>query len=355
MGKNVLRVMLHAAAWLLIYLLPYYLIQGTVNLPQMAAEPGFVVHGLSTLLLIAYAYGNHHWLAPRLYLQRKYVLYAALVIAGFLLVIWFPNLFGGPKGDVRLHEAFREGGPPRGAPPGNGPPRGGPPSGILSKVNYNVLLFVVCTFGSISIRQQRQLHEAQKQKLDAELAFLKAQINPHFLFNTLNSIYALAIQKSDDIPAAIIQLSELMRYILKDSDTDEVAMDKEIGYINNYIALQKRRLRNTVKIDYSPPAGAVNGKVAPLILMSFVENAFKHGVNPDEESAISIAINMTEGCLQLKVENNKVASVTRHETMGIGLKNAGSRLQQLYPGRHRLTIDDNEKTFSVHLILELND
>lgn len=344
MSTIAFRFFLHGLVWLAVYLLPYFLTYGAIDVAKISGEPGSVVHAASTALLIGYAYVNHFLLVPRFYLRRKFWAYAGLVAACLLVVMWFPNV---------LHVSGHHG-PPPGPPPGEGPHRGGPPD-IISKISYNIILFIVCTFASINLRQQRQLLEVEKEKLDAELAFLKAQINPHFLFNTLNSIYALAIRKSDDAPTAIIQLSELMRYILKDSDADRVPLDKELAYIGNYVALQKRRLGNTVKIKYTAPAEMASGKLAPLILMSFVENAFKHGVNPDEDSAIEISIELQNEQLTLAVVNNKVRAVNQHETMGIGLKNATSRLEHLYPGKHRLWVEDGEKTFSIHLTLDLND
>ena len=346
MRTNAFRITLHLLVWPLVYLLPFLVTYGKISKEALFDEPGGVIHAVSTALLIGYAYLNHYLLVPTFYLHRKYFAYALFVIACLMVVMWFPHVFG-----VFEH---RDHFPPAGPEhppfkPGEGPPP------RVSKLGYNLVLFIVCTFASINIRQQRQLLEVQKEKVNAELSFLKAQINPHFLFNTLNSIYALSILKSDDTPKAITQLSELMRYILKDSNADTVPLDKELAYISNYVALQKRRLGNTVQIDYSAPTVFTNRRVAPLILTSFVENAFKHGVNPDQDSVIHIGITYEGDQLQLVVMNNKVTSTGREETMGIGLKNATSRLEHLYAGKHKLTIEDGAETFAVHLTLTLND
>lgn len=339
-------IILHIVAWPAIYLAPFLVSYGKINTAVLFGEPGGVVHLVSTTLLIAYAYINHNRLVPQFYLHRKFISYAIAVAAAALVVIWFPNVFH--VLDVAARKPF--------SPQNFELHRGGPPpNGGVFKLSYNIILFVICTFASISIRQQRQLLEVQKEKLNAELSFLKAQINPHFLFNTLNSIYALAIRKSDEAPKAIVSLSELMRYILKDSNADAVPLQKELDYISHYVALQKQRLGNTVQIAYSAPTGTIAYSVAPLILMSFVENAFKHGVNPSQDSAIAISIFLHDNQLAMLVVNNKVTSMNGEETMGIGLKNAASRLEHLYPGKHTLTIDDNEKTFSVNLLIHLND
>lgn len=340
MSKKVLRIALHTLGWLVIYLLPFLLEYGRLGV-SILRGPGGIMHGVSTALLIAYAYFNHYVMVPKYCLPRKYLAYSGLVVACFLMVIWFPHLF-----HVFEEKSFTQG--PRFRDDHH---RGGPE--LVSKMSYNIILFIICTFASISIRQQKQLLEIQKEKLNAELSFLKAQINPHFLFNTLNSIYSLAINKSDETPGAIIQLSELMRYILKDSDVDMVLLEKELNYISNYVALQKRRLGDTVDIHYSAPSKTDHLKIAPLILVSFVENAFKHGVNPDQDSAISILISLKNNRVRLSVVNNKVTAVNRDETMGIGLKNVTARLERLYPTKHQLDIENSEKTFSVNLILEL--
>jgi hypothetical protein len=346
MRTKALRILLHFVAWPGIFLLPFFVTYGKINAPVLFGEPGGVIHTASTAFLIAYAYINHYLLVPKLYLHRKFILYAMSVTAAAMVVIWFPNVLHPLDLDVR--RSFL----PQGVELHRGTHS---PGGGFFKLSYNIILFVICTFVSITILQQRQLLEVQKEKLSAELSFLKAQINPHFLFNTLNSIYSLAIRKSDDTPKAIIDLSELMRYILKDSNANAVPIQKELDYIGRYVALQKQRLGNTVQIAYSAPTGTISDEIAPLILMSFVENAFKHGVNPNQDSAITISIFLEDKHLGMLVVNNKVTSINQEETMGIGLKNATSRLQHLYPGKHKLTIDDNRKTFSVNLQIDLND
>ncbi len=346
MRKKGLHIILHTVAWSAIYLLPFLITYGKINPGVLFGDPGGVVHVASTALLIGYAYFNHYLLVPKFYLHRRFILYGLLVTSAAMVVIWLPNILHPIEVAIRKSVL----------PEGLEFRRGGHRSDAgLFKLSYNIILFVICTFASISIRQQRQLLEVQKEKLNAELSFLKAQINPHFLFNTLNSIYALSIQKSDDTPRALIQVSELMRYILKDAEADVVPLNKEINYINNYVALQKRRLGHTVKINYEAPSQIPNKTIAPLILTSFVENAFKHGVNPEQDSAIHISISVRENKLKLLVTNNKVSSVNKEDTLGIGLKNAVSRLEHIYPGRHELTIENSDKSFNVQLIIELND
>jgi LytS/YehU family sensor histidine kinase len=187
----------------------------------------------------------------------------------------------------------------------------------------------------------------------SELSFLKAQINPHFLFNTLNSIYSLAIQRSDATPDAVVKLSGMMRYVLQDAQYETVSLQSEVNYIKDYIELQKLRLDKSVKLIFTQEGDLTGKKIAPLILISFIENAFKYGVNSEEDSEIVIRIK-SEKEFSLFVKNNKVRSYSSDEpNTGLGIKNTRKRLELLYPGLHTLEISDNEKEFSVNLVIRL--
>ncbi|HRD40256.1 MAG TPA: sensor histidine kinase, partial [Bacteroidia bacterium] len=186
-----------------------------------------------------------------------------------------------------------------------------------------------------------------------ELSYLKAQINPHFLFNTLNSIYSLAIQKSDETANAVVKLSGMMRYVLTESQNEFVSLQKELDYINNYIELQKTRLDSTIKLHYTITGTTTGKAIAPLILIPFIENAFKYGVNAEENSEITIEISVNEAAINLFVKNNKVSIRPDPENRsGLGIENTKSRLLLLYPGKHYLNIDDNSASFSVSLSIK---
>lgn len=336
MQQKWFRYTLHAVLWVVLFLLPYFIADGEISMHALARSTGNVVHGVSFALLVLFSYVNYFWLVPKLYLSRRYLLYALVVLAWVLIVIWLPAVLQ----------------PFPAEPPHHRPRHGGPPP-FLFGANYNMVLFVISTFLSISIQQRLLLMKIKQEKLNAELLFLKAQINPHFLFNTLNSIYSLAIQKSDETPAAIIQLSELMRYILRDSKSNFVLLQSELDYIQNYIHLQRRRLGQTVAVTYTAPNRVENLQVAPLLLMSFIENAFKHGVNPDKDSSIVVDIRVEGKELRLYTSNNKVTAVQEDAFGGIGLDNAKERLQHLYPGRHTLHIEDSAGRFLVNLTMTL--
>lgn len=225
--------------------------------------------------------------------------------------------------------------------------KGGPPT----QYGHTALVYLLGVISSLLFAISSRLQNVEKEKMKSELAFLKAQINPHFLFNTLNSIYALALKKDDKTPDAVIQLSELMRYIITNANDEVLDLSKEINYITNFVSLQKTRLGDTVSIDYKVNGNAFGKVITPLILISFIENAFKHGVNPDKTSEICIAIDIHEKDLTLMVSNKKIFSV-ESET-GIGLQNTIERLALLYPDRHQLKIEDSHDKYIVNLTIEV--
>jgi sensor histidine kinase YesM len=197
-----------------------------------------------------------------------------------------------------------------------------------------------------------QWKRTRKEKLQAELSYLKAQINPHFLFNTLNSIYALAIDKSDHTATAVVKLSGMMRYVLSEAHRDLVSLQKELEYISGYIELQRLRLDDSVQLHFAITGEVRDLRIAPLILIPFVENAFKYGVNPEEDSNISIGIDITGDELHLSVLNHKV-TVQPAEESGLGISNTRHRLSLLYPGQHDLHISDTPESFFVSLNMKL--
>lgn len=224
---------------------------------------------------------------------------------------------------------------------------GGPPT----QYGHTALVYLIGVISNLLFAITGRLQSVEKEKVKSELAFLKAQINPHFLFNTLNSIYALALKKDDKTPDAVVQLSELMRYIMTNSNDEVIDLTKEINYINNFISLQKTRLGNTVIVDYKVVGNTFGKQITPLILISFIENAFKYGVNPDQTSEICINIDIKEEQLTLFVSNKKTFSVQSES--GIGLQNTIERLKLVYPQKHQLKIEDTPETYVVNLAIKL--
>jgi hypothetical protein len=337
----------HIAGCLVFMALPLFLF------PHPPEEVGFLFSRptlrdlIANAFTLAFFYLNYYLLITRLYFRRQFVLYALCIAAGFLTITLLPSFLTGynpwhpPK---VVYEA------PKNAahwiPP---PPQG---TWFIMEVKHHIFLFVAVILFSILLRIRQRLFRAQEDRLNAELSSLKAQINPHFLFNTLNSIYALAVKKDDRTADAVINLSELMRYIIKDAHNNKVSLEKELNYISNYIDLQRSRLGNTAKIVFTSTGNAHGKEIAPLILITFIENAFKYGINPDEDSEIRILIDVEGADLHLQVYNKKVKTFTPHST-GIGIENTKERLQLLYPAKHSLIIKDNNSDFLVTLTMTL--
>jgi len=224
-----------------------------------------------------------------------------------------------------------------------------------------VTLFIVFFIGMLRFAKDWFLLEATKkeienEKLTAELNFLKAQINPHFLFNTLNNLYYLAYTQSPNTTEVIEKLSQMMRYMIYDSNHVRVPLSKEIAYMENYISLERLRLNNQIPINFSVTGNPQEVMVVPLIFITFLENAFKHGVSnnhPDAWVNISISINRQEIIYQL--ENSKIKNTQNvaGEKKGIGLQNVKRRLELSYPGQYDLQIVDQPNRYAVKLNLKL--
>jgi len=202
------------------------------------------------------------------------------------------------------------------------------------------------------ILNERIQRDLENQRLSAELAFLKSQINPHFLFNSLNSIYSLAYQKSDTTPEAILKLSEIMRYMLYECNDNKVDLTKELQYLQNFIDLQKIRFGNKAYIDFKIEGKVTNQKIVPLLLIAFIENAFKHGVANDTLSPIRLLITLDDVHLHFYIQNKKHNN-NRDSSGGIGLNNVKRRLDLLYPGKYNLDIRDEIDTYTCELSLIL--
>lgn len=199
---------------------------------------------------------------------------------------------------------------------------------------------------------ERIQRDLENQRLSAELAFLKSQINPHFLFNSLNSIYSLAYQRSATTPEAILKLSEIMRYMLYECNDNKVDLSKELQYLQNYIDLQKIRFSNKAYIDFKVQGDVDGQKIVPLLLIAFIENGFKHGVANDPLTPIRLLIDVDADHLHFYMQNKKHTN-NRDIVGGIGLNNVKRRLNLLYPNKYNLDIRDEADTYTVELSLVL--
>ncbi len=217
---------------------------------------------------------------------------------------------------------------------------------------FNSIQFVVISFllnaSSERYIQKKQMDELQVAKLNTEVNYLKAQINPHFLFNTLNNLYGLSLEKSDKTPASIMMLSKMMDYMLYETSEGKVALAKDIENIENYIGLERLRQGNNADINYQKTGNEQEHKIVPLLLLPIVENAFKHGVSQQIKGAyVDIRLEIDETKLRLVVENNfgDKSDVKGH---GIGLENLKKRLEFHYHDRSALNIS---RSANVHRVM----
>lgn len=203
------------------------------------------------------------------------------------------------------------------------------------------------------VESQKKLAQIAEERTKAELLYLKNQINPHFFFNTLNNLYGLSLSKSDKTPEVVMKLSELMSYMLYDTKQSSVPLEKEINYVKNYIELEEIRFegRFTCNLKVKGPFDQIS--VPPLLLLPFVENAFKHGVNTSSSGAwINVDVEIFDNQLSFCVENS-VAVKTETTKGGLGIENVKRRLELIYPERHKLRFSEKNDGFKVSLLLQL--
>lgn len=350
------KVLVHLIICASFLILPYAFDPGGLSFPLFDFnQPIQRSIFLSYILMLGLFYVNYYLLIPRLYLQRKVVLYAFSIIVLCLIVVNTPSTVMRLSGHkpIRPEDAPFRGDQPMDRMPN---PQGNRerPHGIPPYTN-GIFICTIGVFVTLSLRIHNRWKENEEKKLSAELSSLKLQINPHFLFNTLNSLYAFALkEKSPTTASSILKLSSIMRYVVTESPQDFVSLEKEISYINDYIDLQKMRLDKRVDLRYEVVGDLRGHQIAPLTLIPFIENAFKYGVNPDEASKIGIAIAVEKNTLIMIVENNKV-TVADDPMMksGKGIQNTKARLDYLYQGRYVLAIEDLSETFQVKLTLQL--
>lgn len=354
--KRNLQTIIHVLAWLLFTSL-------IVAFFSLSPEDGSFTNRLSEPALIIFLvfyltlfYANDGYLFPKLYLKKKYVLYFSIMVLLLIAVMYLKPF------DHLMNHNHPPPGPERGGPPpglrefeGGRPIRRGPGIDIVS-----IILFVMVWSLSSALqifkqwrRSQEQVIKAEADKVGAELFFLKAQVNPHFLFNTLNNIYALSVTNNPATSDAIMKLSQIMRYVTDEVTEDFVPLESEVECITNYIELQKLRSNKKTSIDFIV-TGSVEGKrIAPLVLMTFIENVFKHGLSNHEASSIIIKLDLTDQYIKFYCRNKLFADTAKLERTGIGIANTRQRLQYLYPSKHTLTIAETAEDFTVELTLDL--
>ena len=235
-------------------------------------------------------------------------------------------------------------------------------SHIKEKVYNNFVTQFFLVLASIGLKTvvdyfqlQKKLAEMGKQKAEAELNFLKSQINPHFLFNSLNAVYFLIDKNNATARTALHKFSEMLRYQLYECNGDKIPIEKEIGYLRDYVALQQLRVSGNTAIQFDCGSEVSDFSIEPLLLIPFVENSFKHlsHFEKEKQNEVRISISRSNGSLHFSVYNTTEQNVLREKDGGIGLVNVKKRLSLLYPGKHQFSITEKKDWFGVDLTLSL--
>jgi sensor histidine kinase YesM len=309
---------------------------------------------LGSLLSIIF-YVNLLVLVPKFLLEGKLYMYLLILFIGLIfyfgLIIYFENIIHLPE---IMHQTFR-------------PDKPYKASGrwVFGDV-FHLMLFLLSLGISTSVASVQKWQkddairkEVDRQRINTELSYLKAQINPHFFFNTLNNIYALTNLDVKKAQEALLKLSRMMRYVLYENQKDETLLSKEINFINNYIELMKMRLTPNVKLNIQVDEPKEDLVIAPMLLLPFLENCFKHGVSSQKESEILIKLEVMGETLFFETRNHIFPlhpDSPEAQENGIGLVNTKRRLSLLYPEKHRLKfgIDDANEEYWVSLTIDLS-
>jgi two-component system, LytTR family, sensor kinase len=336
--KKSVKLLVHISFWVVIYLtirLIYKTLLGDDPWPPMGYHPlwNFEALTICTLVGIAIPFYISYLLFPKFNNGNSKFIWIGLILV-FLFVYPAMTTF-------YLHDVD-----------------------VIGYSNYSnsfVTYFFFALIGGLFrvfidwIEQSKLKDNIEKQSLKSELTLLKYQINPHFLFNTLNNIDSLIQEDSQNASLALNKLSELMRYMIHDSEHDKVPLSKEIEYIRNYISLQKLRIKNEQNIEFEVSGEINNMSIAPMIFISFVENSFKHSSLKSKKNKISIKILISNNLVDFYCSNTLAErTIEKDEASGIGLDLIKKRLELIYPNEYQLDIDKSDNNFSVSLKIKLS-
>jgi two-component system LytT family sensor kinase len=290
------------------------------------------VHSLEYVAFLVVPVYFHFFILGRFFYKKKYALYSVFLVT---------MLFGwGYLVDRFYYQRMME------------------KSSLISAIVMIFFMLLITTSFKVladSVKQRFLLQQIRAKQVQTELSLLKTQINPHFLFNTLNNLFAMARKQDAQTAAGIAGLSHLMRYMIYDSNVEKISLEKEVHQINRLIELQKLRFAkdDDIQIDITIAGEAVNVQIPPMLLIPFVENAFKHGISLATPSFVRIHLNVDENRLKFSISNSKHSKPENKDDvgLGIGLQNVKRRLELLYPETHELAISDGDKEFEVRLVL----
>jgi len=386
MKLNISVILVHFIGWILFLSLPVLFFAGYNNGNGIGR---FLFSGAYWVYFVFYCslfYVHTFVLLPKLYFTGKKIWYALILIALFFLTITLRPFdlltfkrreFNEKEMTSGERRMFRERMPlaPMPHDPGEMRPpslnpqniQPPPPNGFGQRRGQHIdivslfLYFLIIAL-SLALEISRRLAKAEQkllitesEKARAELSFLKAQINPHFLFNTLNNIYSLSLLKNEKTPDAIMKLSNIMRYVTDDVHEDFVPLKEELDCIADYIYLQQLRLGKNVQLCFKITGDSDGKEIAPLLLMTFIENVFKHGVSNHEASVLNIHLIVEEMQLVFTTHNKIFLANEQLERAGQGIENATKRLQLLYPDKHSLQIENANGYYDVKLTLQFSE
>ena len=341
--KKWVVILMHIAAWVTLFYLPT-LLRPSYNPAEQAQKPPqdtnikFILFRISDILLIAFFYLNALVLFPQFLYRKKYLLYLFSIISCYsiwVLQSWF------------LSKTFTQ---------------ADPHFTFRKLIFFSVFVFIFILACSITYRTIRDkiladnlAKEKENEFLKTELSLLRSQVSPHFMFNVLNNMVALARKQSDLLEPSLIKLSSLMRYMLYETDEEKVSLEKEIDYLQSYIDLQQQRFGKKVAISTKFHQADKSYFIEPMLLIPFVENAFKHGTGMIEQAMITIELVAANNQLQFTVQNkyNPGSVEIKDKASGIGLTNVGRRLNLLYKNKHQLLINKDNGFFTITLQINL--
>lgn len=330
-------MLVHIIAWAIVFLLPYIFTPEYHDKPRVfgPSDSTFIyLDTVTKLFWVGLFYLNTEVLIPRLLYNKKYIVFVLVQSFLFTVIMFFHGLFFELMITGRSFNFFRSS-------------------------SYNILPFFFTVIASIAYKtisdktsDDAKLNEQQKENLKTELSFLRSQISPHFLFNVLNNMVALARLKSEELEPTILKLSSLMQYMLYETDEEKVLLKSEVEYLKSYIDLQKQRFGDKLKLEILFDITEDWHTIEPMMLIPFVENAFKHGVGLVQNPVIEIVLKTIGNQLEFSVKNKYHSTNTiKDKTSGIGLANVKRRLELLYENNHQLTIEKKSDWFSISLKL----
>ncbi|WP_407520741.1 histidine kinase [Lacibacter sp. MH-610] len=327
----------HLLIWLLIFGTWFFLRYEDFSLPATA----FKITLVKVVDLALMVYLTNYLLIPKLLYKKKYILFAL----AFIVLITTSSL-------VKMNVLGRI---------MNNPNLLSFSGNWKARIYDNVIPHFFLVLAGVAfklmfdfIEMQKKMAEMAKEKAEAELSFLKSQINPHFLFNSLNAVYFLIDKENKEAREALHRFSEMLRYQLYEAGGNKIPIEKEIDFLKDYVHLQKLRKDENYKVEFNTSAEVKGFSIEPLLLLSFVENAFKHiSHKQDAENFVNIHLHRSNGQMLFDVTNSKEEQLNAEMPGGIGLKNVQRRLELLYPGKYELQIENKPEIFKVHLKLKL--